>query len=80
MPWAHVKQRGQSINTCTVHTFLFTFEQLERCHDMQDGGHLRILTVLLEQRENPDSKTIYEDLYVTMVDCSPQQATLLYLL
>lgn len=62
-----------------MYTFLFTLAQLERCHDIQDTGQLRIMHVLLDDSGFAANRA-YEDLYVTLVDCSPAQATLLYLI
>ncbi len=64
----------QYINTLTVYTFLFTLEQLDRCQDMQDRSLLRIIHILLDDQNH------YEDRYVTLIDCTPEQATILYML
>lgn len=59
---------------------MFTLDQLERCHDLQDSGTLRIIHVMLDEQASYNTPTHYQDLYVTLVECSPAQATLLYLI
>lgn len=63
-----------------MYTFVFTLEQLERCHDLQSTGILRIIHVMLEEYSSYEQLTVSEDRYVTMIECTPAQATLLYLI
>lgn len=72
-------QRGH-IKYTYMYTFLFTLAQLERCHDLQDLGQLRIIHMMLDERSSYEQARHYEDLYVTLIECSPQQATLLCLI
>lgn len=56
-----------------MYTYIFDLAQLERCQDLYAQGIIRIIHVLCEDGPGWDQ-------YVTLVDCSPQQALLLHLI
>ena len=58
-----------------VHTLDYSWDQLMRCQSrIQQGQHLRIIHLL-----NQDSPGA-EDRYYVIIDCTPQQYTLLQML
>lgn len=55
------------------HTFLWSFDQLDRAQDRELQSPLRIFSVILDDQS-------WEDQYIVLVDCSEKEALILHLL
>lgn len=64
-----------------IYTLDYDEGQLDRLHDRIGAGQdMRIVHVLCEDASTPDQLSFWSTRYIVLVDCTPEQYTLLLLL